>query len=173
MGNPIPVGDAPYSQLVEEFRQIKLRLAELEAPTGTQIANAVANLTSYGSAGASSIGFAIPTVMATVASGTLVVPAGFTKATMHGTVSAGAWNGSATGDYLYVQCILNGSPGATMPVFAGASAYGSVSASAIRTLTGLTPGSTIVVGVQCKASSGWGTNTSNIANVDVTVSFSR
>jgi len=125
-----------------------------------------------GSIGYSTSGFTVPTTLTSVASQTIPVPSGFTKAAVLGIVSVGAWNGSVTGDYLYARASINGAGGATMPTFADPSSYAQLTVSAIRTLTGIvTP--TISVGIECYASSGWGSLGANIANIDVIVLFRR
>lgn len=172
MADPQPPGDN-LAPLVAELTEIKRQLRELQKPTGTQYANAVASLVGFGSIGMSAQAFTVPTVMTPVASSTLTVPPGYTQAAILGIVSVGAWNGSTAGAYLYVQALINGSPGASLPVYAAPSAYGEAGASAVRTLSGLTPGSTIPVAVQCYAASGWGANGSNIANIDVIALFKK
>lgn len=172
MADPIAPRDG-LGPIVDTLKDIQRRLSQLEKPTGTQYANAVGNMVEFGSIGKSTTAFAVPVTMGSVASGAIPIPAGYTTAAILGIVSVGAWNGSATGDYMYVQCLIDGSPGASLPVRAAASAYGTVGASAIRTLEGLTPGNTIDVAVQCAAASGWGANGSNIANIDVIALFRR
>lgn len=172
MADPIAPRDG-LGPVVDTLKDIQRRLSQLEKPTGTQYANAVANLVKFAQIGKSVQAFTVPSTMSSVASGTIAIPTGYTTAAIFGMVSVGAWNGSTSADYLYVQCLINGTPGSSLPVFAGSSNYGTVGASAVRTLDGLVPGSSISVAVQCAAASGWGANGSNIANIDVIALFSR
>jgi len=136
------------------------------------IATLVSKQVEDGSIGYSITSFAVPTSLSSVATQTLNIPSGFTKASILGVVSVGAWNGSATGDYLYARAMINGVGGAAMPTFAGAGSYAQVTVSAIRTLTGLV-GPTISVDIECNAASGWGSNGANSANSDVIAIFRR
>jgi len=140
-------------------------VADLNAVINAQI--------DFGSIGYSATAFTIPTSMSNVVSQTITIPAGYTRAAILGVATIGAWNGSAGGGYIYASTVVNGSPGAIMPIYVGASSYGEVTASAIRTLTGLTPGGTITVQVGCYATGAWGSNASNIANLDAIAIFRR
>lgn len=144
----------------------------LSLPAGIIDNDALANPVQDGAIGASETGFTIPTSMGAVISRTIDIPEGFTKAAVLGVVSVGAWNPTATGDYMYAEARIRNGSGASLPVYVGPSAYGVVTVSAIRTITDLT-GPTLSVEARCYAAGGWGSNGSNIANIDVIALFRR
>ena len=144
----------------------------LSLPAGIIDNDALANPVQDGAIGYSLTGFNVPTSIAPVATRTITVPSGFTRASVLGIASIGAFNGTSSMDYLYAKTTIDGTGGATMPVRADAGSYATVTVSAIRSISGLT-GPTISVSVECYAAAEWGSNGSNIANLDVIALFRR
>jgi hypothetical protein len=124
--------------------------------------------------GVSQNNFAVSTSPTVYATANVTVPAGYSQADILCMVVGGAFNGTASADYLYVSASINGVAGGETPQPAPASGgYASAAANGIRTLTGLS-GGTITIGCQIRSnSSAWGTNTSNIANMNAVIFFRR
>jgi hypothetical protein len=117
--------------------------------------------------------FSIATTGSVVASATVTVPAGYSRADVLCMVVAGAFNSTGAGDYLYVASSIGGTSGGETPQPALASAFGSASANGIRSLTGLS-GGTITVGCSVRTqTAGWAANGSNFANVNAVFFFRR
>ena len=145
----------------------------LSLPAGIINNDALANPVNFGGIGFSSTAFAVTTSSTAVITRTITIPTGFTQAAIIGVSTAGAINGSTTAGYLYIQTVVNGGGGSVMPAYGGPSGgWAFVCASAMRTLTGLAPGS-ITVSTNLYASTAWGSNAANIANLDVIALFSR
>ncbi|MEQ4518251.1 hypothetical protein ABLI39_02650 [Pseudarthrobacter sp. B907] len=145
----------------------------LNLPNGSINNAALVNPIQPGSAGLSDPGHAYTTTSTVYAQQSIAVPAGFTQALVFLGVSGGAWNNTAAYDYLYVAGDINGSAGGSTPQGAAGSSYGSASAFAIRTLSGLSGGS-ITVGCRIwTGAAGWAANGSNIANTNAIVQFLR
>jgi hypothetical protein len=145
----------------------------LSLPAGIVNNDALASPVSPGSAGLSDPGHAYTTTSTVYAQQSITVPAGFTQALVFLGVSAGAWNNTAAYDYIYVAGDINGSAGGSTPQGAAGSSYGSASAFAIRTLTGLSGGS-ITVGCRVwTQTAGWAASGANIANTNAIVQFLR
>lgn len=145
----------------------------LSLPAGIIGNDALANPVNFGGIGFSSTAFTVTTSSTAVITRTITIPTGFTQAAIIGVSTAGAINGSTSAGYLYIQTVVNGGGGSVMPAYGGPSGgWAFVCASAMRTLTGLTPGS-ITVATNLYASTAWGSNAANIANLDVIALFSR
>ncbi|WP_160664098.1 hypothetical protein [Pseudarthrobacter sp. ATCC 49987] len=145
----------------------------LNLPNGSINNDALVNPVKPGSAGLSDPGHAYTTTSTVYAQQSIAVPTGFTQALVFLGVSGGAWNNTAAYDYLYVAGDINGSAGGSTPQGAAGSSYGSASAFAIRTLTGLSGG---VITVGCRVwtgAAGWAANGANIANTNAIVQFLR
>lgn len=143
----------------------------LDLPAGIIGNAALASPVSPGSAGLTQQNFATSTAGAVYAQASIAVPAGYTQALVMNGVSAGATNSGAATDFLYVAASINGASGGEQPSQTSAGAYGSGSAFAIRTLTGLT-GGTITVECRLRTGSGaWAAAAGNAANVNALILF--
>lgn len=128
----MPTGDA-------EFNNLTLR-------AGIIGNDALANPTIFGSVGASSTGaLAVTTAGADVVPQSITIPAGFTRATILCITDATIANTSGTGDYAYVSASINSLAGGEVSSWVANGFAVGISSSAIRSLTGLTPGGTIPV----------------------------
>ncbi len=150
-----------------EFNSLTLR--------GGIIGNdALTNPVNFGGIGYSATAFTVTSSSTAVVTRTITIPTGFTQAAIIGVSTAGAVNGSTGAGYLYIQTVINGTGGAVMPAYGGPSGgWAFVAASAMRTLSGLTTPGVITVTANLYASGAWGSNASNIANLDVICLFSR
>ncbi|MGY4543130.1 hypothetical protein ACVWY0_003058 [Arthrobacter sp. UYNi723] len=143
----------------------------MDLPPGIIGNAALAAPVSPGSAGLTQQNFATTTAGATYAQASITVPAGYTQALVMNGVSAGATNSGTASDFIYIAASINGTSGGEQPAQTLAGAYGSGSAFAIRTLTGLTGGS---ITVECKIRTGsgvWAAATGNTASVNALVLF--
>lgn len=146
----------------------------LSLPAGIIGNDALANPLTTGSAGMTASNQSFTTTPTQYGTELITVPAGFTRAVVMNGVSAGGTNSGAGGDYLYVAAGINGVPGGEMPSYANAGFYASGSAFGVRTLTGLTAGSSISVSVQVRTNSGaWAAAGANIVNVNALALFYR
>lgn len=146
--------------LLERFTTLEGRVRELERPTGTQVAESVKELEAQlanqvlPQVGASSnYSFTVTGSFATITSFNLVVPAGYTRAAI---TAAGAISvGSTANDRFDLRTVVAGIAGPFTIGFNYAAA-GEVSFSAFGsyTLSGLTPGSNILVELQSKHTTG-------------------
>lgn len=116
-----------------------------------------------------------PTVLVSDSS-SLVIPAWATRATVMVAGQVFARNTTANSDFLAVCVAINGTVGSTLsqgvgPV-SGIIPDVMASATAIRQLSGLTPGSVVTVDVRASASlGGWTANSANIASFDALAVF--
>lgn len=145
----------------------------LNLPAGIIGNDALTNPFSPGSAGLSQVNFATTTSGNVRAQQTITVPAGFTQCLVMNGVSAGSWNNTASGDYIYVAADIDGTSGGETAQFAPGPGFGSASAFAIRTLTGLTGGGTFTVGTQIRTGTAWATSTTAFANTNAVALFIR
>ncbi len=124
-------------------------------------------------AGLSQNNFNVPTTDSVYAQATVAIPAGYTRADVICMVVAGAANGSASADFLYVSSSINGVLGGETPQVANSGNYASAAANGIRSLTGLSGGN-ITVGCNVRAgTASWGTNAANFANTNAFIYFRR
>jgi hypothetical protein len=145
----------------------------LSLPAGIIDNAALASPVQHGSSGSSGSGFAVNTTHTLRGAGSITVPAGFSQATIMCVVDATAINGVTTGGgYLQVQASIAGSPGGTGTSLAAYGYQAGASASAIRTITGLS-GGTIAVGAFVYATADFGTNALNLADVNAIAIFTR
>lgn len=174
LADPRPPRDG-LGPLVDQLREFKRQLRELEKPSGTQHANVVGSMVAFGSVShaASGLSVVVPAAEAAVVSGTIVVPDGYTQASVTAHASVGAMNGSAVADTLTIGCAVNGATLARMPVAAAAHGYGSLLVSGSTELDGLTAGGVITVAATCWAPAGWGSDSLNVANIDCVALFRR
>ncbi|OIQ84056.1 hypothetical protein GALL_341360 [mine drainage metagenome] len=135
--------------------------------------DALTNPADFGASGTSETGFGLTSTPTNRAASTIAVPAGYTRAEVHVTVDATAINTALSG-LLIVSASINGitggeNSGGPVPN----SYYANASASAIRTLTGLSGGNiTVATAVHCDAGT-WPANANNIANCNASVVFLR
>lgn len=149
-------------------------LGQLALPAGIIGNDALANPVQGGSGGLSASGYGLSSTQAAVVSTTILVPTGFTRALVHVTCDVAAYNTTGASQYLYVAASINGTGGgeSTTPIANGvaASGYGS----AIRSLSGLTPGGTF--SIAALARTGGGTIAAagaNLANLNAIALFLR
>ena len=177
--------DGGPSYFVLNGRDVFADLAAKDAALTAQQADLAAQLVSinaligaqvdFGGIGFSTTGFNVTTSSTAVITRTITIPTGFTKAVILGISTAGCMNGSASVGLLYIQTVIvaGSGGGAIMPSdYASPTYYAFVGSSAMRTMTGLAPGS-ITVKTYISASDAWGTNASNIANLDAIAIFGR
>lgn len=135
--------------------------------------DALTNPVVFGSVGGSISNFAVTTTHTIFGSQNITVPAGFTQATILAMVDTTIYN-TGSADYLYIQGNIGGVAGGTSGVSVGGGSYNGREASAIRTLTGLTGGSTIAVGATIfTQSTTIAASASNIANINAIALFLR
>lgn len=146
----------------------------LSVPNGSISNAALQNPLTSGSAGYTASNQSFNTASTVYGTQSVTVPSGFTSALVMNGVSGGGTNSSASGDYIYVSSDINGTAGGETPTYAAAGFYASASAFGIRTLSGLTGGATITVGVRVRTgSASWAANGANIVNVNALVLFYR
>lgn len=144
----------------------------LNLPNGSVNNAALVSPTQTGSSGSSGSNFATSTGAAVVATGAITVPAGFTQATVMVIAGAGAVNSTGAADFIYVSASINGAAGGERAMPAAAGGYGSSTASAIRTLSGLS-GGIITVAALVRTGAAWAASTSNLGNCDAIATFTR
>lgn len=136
--------------------------------------DALANPVAFGAYGGSSVGWAVSTTAAAVKSGTIAVPSGYTRALVMCNAHASATNTSASYDFLYTSARIDASGGGPLFNLAAPGSQTYSGSSAIRTLTGLAPASSITVACQVNSSVGnWTAAGSNAATVDAIAVFLR
>lgn len=145
----------------------------LSLPAGIIDNEALANPLEPGSVGVSSIGHAVTTTNSDVAVTTITIPAGYTRAIIMCVVNCGAFNSAAVPDYLYVSARIGTAGGGELVSYAAAGTYANASASAIRTLTGLSGGTVTVAARVRSGSTSWGAQPSNAAHVNAIALFLR
>lgn len=146
----------------------------LSLPKGIIDNDALSSPITTGSAGLTQQGFAVGSTGSTFAVQAIPVPDGYSKAIVMNGVSGSAWNTTSSLGYLYVASMINGSPGGEVVTPATGPGTGSATAFGVRTLSGLTPGSVITVGVYMRVGAGaWGASASNAANTNAIALFLR
>ena len=146
----------------------------LSLPAGIIDNAALAMPVKYGSSGTSETVFAVTTTGTDRAMGSVVVPAGFTQATILCLVSGATVNSTGGVDYLNVRATIDGSAGASIPWRAVAGGYVAGTATAIRSLTGLSDGQVIpVAAVVYSTVAAWDSSVAAIASADAIVWFTR
>lgn len=140
-------------QLLSRVERMQRRLDELERPTGTQVAETVANqiVTDVASASVSSV--SVGTSFTTILSVTIPVPAGFSRASV---VAVGAWTASNTvtgwsgGDRAYLRMVIGGTAGPESNILLQTSMITQpVTATSTRVFS-VTPGGSLVVQAQAR-----------------------
>jgi len=145
----------------------------LSLPAGIIDNAALAAPVTPDSAGLSATNFALTTTDAVLAQQTISVPAGYTRCLVFNGVSAGAYNNSGNPDSLWVTADINGTGGGGSAQNVANAGYGSASAFAVRTMTGLS-GGTITVATKVRTQQyNWAANTANAAHTNALFFFLR
>ena len=156
-GANLPAGDDAIIRRIQELERAQRELLPaVMAAVGpaisdlqTQVAqiNAlIAATVAFGSVGASTVGaLAVTPTGADVAIQNVTIPAGFTQATILCIADATIYNTSGTSDYAFVSASIDSIAGGEEESWVANGYAIGISSSAIRTLTGLTPGGTIPV----------------------------
>ncbi|MDQ0117451.1 hypothetical protein J2T22_000621 [Pseudarthrobacter defluvii] len=144
----------------------------LDLPAGSVSNDALASPIETATASAGISNYAIDTTATVRASVTLTVPVGFSRAIVISNATAMGTNSGTAPDYLYcsvtVQTVNGGELYTSAPVGLGAS----LSSPFQPTLTGLTGGDTITVGVATRAgASTWAADPANQAAISATAIF--
>ncbi|WHP18846.1 hypothetical protein [Cellulomonas sp. ES6] len=171
-GDLMSTGDAAFGGTLQVTGDAVFS-GDLAVPNGSISNEALQNPIEEGAIGYSTSNFAVTTTATAVATRTMNIPDGFTKASVMVIVSIGAWNQSASSGYLLGRATIDGSSGGAVQTGVGAGGYESVTASAIRTLEDLTPGGQITVQATCWATTNFGASTTNSVNIDAIAIFRR
>lgn len=165
----------PLDQLRSELADAKRRLDELERPTGSQLAQTVANLQSLlsnqvtplvGSASASS--FTVTPSQTTFLTVNMTVPAGYTRALVTANSTGSMVPITAANDRLYSTITIAGNAGVEVFGFADNQIGGGVAAAHAVSVSGLTPGNNMATTLAMHsllANSGTGTATRAVLTV--------
>jgi hypothetical protein len=145
----------------------------LSLPAGIINNDALAAPVRPGSGGVTQTNFALTTSPSVVAQQSIPVPSGYTQALVMNGVAAGAANSTASHDFLYVSASINGTGGGETITTVYTGTYGSASAWAIRTLTGLNGGNITVETRVRSGNAAWPANGANAANTNALVLFLR
>lgn len=176
-----PPADA-FEDLVERTVALEQRIYELEAPTGTQVAETVSNQAFPSVATSSGTAFAVTTGGITAASASVAVPDGFTRALVTAIGSAALiyqWPSSSGIDDLSAWMTIDGSAGPVLTMrgselnVSGFDAFRAITPHSSRVISGLSGGS-IVVNLRLQSSTNnWSPSATNRAIVTVSVMFLR
>ncbi|WP_427018591.1 hypothetical protein ACQCSX_08690 [Pseudarthrobacter sp. P1] len=146
----------------------------LSLPPGIINNAALATPVQIGTASNGINNYAITTTSTVRASVALTVPAGFTQAIVIANPTAMGQNSTASSDYLYVQAVVQAVNGGELYTAAPAGLGVGLGAPFHTTLTGLTGGQTITVGVATRAgTTTWAASTANQANIYATAIYLR
>lgn len=146
----------------------------LSLPAGIINNDALANPVQIATASNGINNYAITTTSTVRASVTLTVPAGFTEAIVIANPTAMGQNSTTSSDYLYVQAVVQTVNGGELYTAAPAGLGVGLAAPFHTTLTGLTGGDTITVGVATRAGlNTWAASTANQANIYATALYLR
>lgn len=146
----------------------------LDLPPGSVPNDALANPVQIDTASNGVDAEAITTTATVRASVTLTVPAGMTQAIVLATATASGENSTAASDYLYVSAVVEGVNGGELYTAAPAALGASLAAPFNTTLTGLTDGQEITVGVATRTGTAdWAASTANQASISATVMYLR
>jgi len=144
----------------------------LDFPAGSVSDTALANPVQTATASNGVTNYAIDTTSTVRASVTLTVPAGFTRAIITATATAMGTNSGTAPDYLYCSAIVAGVNGGELYSSAAAGLGVGLAAPFNPTLTGLSSGQTITVGVATRAGTAtWTAATANQASISATAIF--
>ncbi|MFJ6355423.1 hypothetical protein [Pseudarthrobacter oxydans] len=146
----------------------------LDLPAGSVQNDALANPVQIDTASNGVDGEAITTTSTVRASVALTVPAGMTQAIVLATATGMGENSTTASDYLYVSAVVEGINGGELYIAAPAGVGASLAAPFNTTLTGLTDGQEITVGVATRTgTAAWDASTANQASIAVTVMYLR
>jgi hypothetical protein len=144
----------------------------LDLPAGSVSNDALANPLETATASAGITNYAIDTTATVRASVTLTVPAGFTRAIVLTSAVAAGTNSGTTAEYLYASAVVSGVNGGELYTSAAAGIAASLTSPFSPTLTGLTGGDTITVGVATRAgATTWAADPTNQASISATAIF--
>ena len=151
--------------LASVVRSFKSTVERLDAAIET-LNEAVASIVIPQNAGGSTQNFAVTTSPVMVASCTLTVPEGYTRAVLNIVSFGEAFNDDTNGHYLYVQCTnsITGGSGEVY-TFLSPSVASAVTTFQQVTLGGLTGGQTLVCGVLVRGTAAFSASTANLAQV--------
>lgn len=173
-GTPGSVAPPGEDYIVRRIADLERQVRELGPSIAQSFASTVAALVGTGACGLTGTGFAVTTTQAQCASGSIIIPDGYTQAIVQNVVMVSALNDQAVGDYLYAASSINGITGAQcISPLVDAGTPAGVTASAIRTLTGLAGGS-IPVGASVMSGSGaWSSSGFSSATINAIAIFLR
>ena len=178
--NPFgPMGIKPQSggMVVEGYQTVNGPMTitgSLDLPAGSVSDSALANPVQTATASNGITNYAIGTTATVRASVTLTVPTGFTRAIITATATAMGANSGATADYLYGAAVVAGVNGGELYSSAAPGLGASLAAPFNPTLTGLTDGQVITVGVATRTgAAAWAASTANQASISATVMYLR
>ncbi|WP_146072558.1 hypothetical protein [Arthrobacter sp. 4R501] len=144
----------------------------LGLPAGIINNDALANPVQTGTASNGISNYAITTTSTVRASVTLTVPAGFTQAIVIANATAMGTNSGAAADYLYVAAVVQTVNGGELYTSAPAGLGAGLASPFNTTLTGLSGGQTITVGVATRAGlSTWAEAAANQASIAATALY--
>ena len=144
----------------------------LSLPNGIIDNDALSAPTDAGSVGAGQSAFALGASPVTLAPQAITVPVGFSRAIVQCTADVSSVNGSGAGGYLYAAASIAGISGAETYTFVANGVGAGISATSIRSLTGLS-GGTIAVAARVRAAAAWPGNPGNLATVNAIAVFLR
>lgn len=146
---------------------------DLEVVGGIQN-DQLASPVTYGSDKTFSAGDATTTVSTLMATASIVVPEGYTKALVTAFSDGMAVNSTGSADYLYVKTTIGAYSGGENYTRVDAGTADGTSHTATTDLTGLVGGDTIQCGVYTRTlNAGWAANAANLWRVQAAVLFSR
>jgi hypothetical protein len=147
---------------------------DLSVPTGKIKNDWLESPIAYGSDKAFSAGGATTTVSTLVATASVVVPAGYTKALVTAYSDANAVNVTGSADYLYVETTIDAYAGGENYAYVANATADGVSHTATTELTGLVGGDFINCGVYTRTGfAAWAADSANLWRVQAAVIFSR
>ncbi len=146
----------------------------LDLPAGSVPNDALANPVQIDTASNGVDGELIDTTATVRATVTLTVPAGMTQAIVMATATGMGENSTTASDYLYVSAVVEGVNGGELYTAAPAGLGASLAAPFNTTLTGLTDGQELTVGVATRTgTAAWAASTANQASISATVMYLR
>lgn len=177
-GSVVPPGEdwvpRELSAIRHEQREAVASIAASFKTTVAELQDLIAAVLTTATDQAGLSNYEITTTSTVRASVSFTVPDGFTRAQVMCVAAAMGYNGSGGDDYLYVQAVVQGVNGGEL-YSAARNGYGvGLSVPEFRSLTGLTAGQTITVGVATRTGfSSWAAIGSNSATIDCQVVFLR
>lgn len=152
--------------LAEQINTLQQNVADTQtALTNAETAltnaqTALANQVYPGTSSASASGFTLGTGFATIATATLTVPAGYTRALVTASGTATSLSASASSDAVHAYATIAGAGGAeSVSYFYGPNSGGSASCFAAQSLTGLSGGQVLTMTTVARLTNGPGVST--------------